>query len=211
MPLSRRLELLSWASQTGAVIVEDDYNSEYRYEGRPLPALQGIDTGGCVFYTGTFSKVLFPSIRIGYLVVPQRYVELLTAAKVLSDRQSNMLEQHVLTDFINEGHLERHIRKMRIIYERRRTVLLNALKLFFAENVSVIGQNAGMHVLVRFRLDLSDEEILRRAAGHGVGIVSSKFTYLEGHESGEFLLGYADMAEDTIREGIIRLSRALLG
>jgi GntR family transcriptional regulator/MocR family aminotransferase len=191
--------------------LEDDYNSEYRYEGRPLPALQGIDTAGCVFYTGTFSKVLFPAIRIGYLVVPPKYVEVLTAAKVLSDRQSSMIEQHVLTDFINEGHLERHVRKMRVIYEKRRSVLLNALKLFFDENVSVIGQNAGMHLLVRFRLSLTDSEIIARAAGHGVGIASSKFTYMEGHVHGEFLLGYADMHEDTIREGIIRLSRALLG
>jgi GntR family transcriptional regulator / MocR family aminotransferase len=211
MPLSRRLELLSWAAQHEVVVLEDDYNSEYRYEGRPLPALQGIDKTGSVFYTGTFSKVLFPAIRIGYLVVPERFVELLTAAKVLSDRQSSMLEQHVLTDFINEGHLERHVRKMRMIYERRRSVLLNALKLFFAEKVDVIGQNAGMHVLVRFHLDMTDEQIRQRAAGHGVGIVSSRFTYVEGYVPGEFLLGYADMPEDDIREGIIRLSRALLG
>ncbi|HEY9790300.1 MAG TPA: PLP-dependent aminotransferase family protein [Candidatus Obscuribacterales bacterium] len=211
MPLSRRLELLSWAAQNGTIVLEDDYNSEYRYEGRPLPALQGIDNAGCVFYTGTFSKVLFPAIRIGYLVVPHRFIQVMTAAKVLSDRQSAMLEQHVLTDFINEGHLERHVRKMRMIYERRRTVLLNALKLFFNENVSVIGQNAGMHVLARFRLKFSDEEIIARAKDYGVGISSSRFTYLDGHESGEFLLGYADMHEDSIREGIIRLSRALLG
>src|SRR6185437_6425230 len=118
MPLSRRLELLSWAAQNGTIVLEDDYNSEYRYEGRPLPALQGIDNAGCVFYTGTFSKVLFPAIRIGYLVVPHRFIQVMTAAKVLSDRQSAMLEQHVLTDFINEGHLERHVRKMRMIYER---------------------------------------------------------------------------------------------
>lgn len=213
MPLSRRLALLSWASRNNALILEDDYNNEYRYEGRPLPSLQGIDSSECVLYTGTFSKVLFPAIRIGYLVVPDKYVEVFTAAKVLSDRQSSMLEQHVLTDFINQGHMEKHVRRMRVIYERRRTVLLNALKLFFGENVAVVGQHAGMHVLLRFRLKLSDDEMIARAASHGVGIVSSRFTYMhgQGHIAGEFLLGYADMPEDTIREGIIRLSRALLG
>jgi GntR family transcriptional regulator/MocR family aminotransferase len=211
MPLSRRLALLAWAAQNNVVILEDDYNSEYRYEGRPLPALQGIDQTECVFYTGTFSKVLFPGLRLGYVVVPEKFVPVITAAKVLANRQCPMLEQHVLTDFINDGHLERHIRKMRIIYERRRTVLLNALKLFFGDRVTVVGQNAGMHVLARFRLSMSDEEIIQRAAAFGVGLISSKLTYIDGSIPGEFILGYADMPEDTIREGVIRLSRALLG
>ena len=209
LPLARRLELLSWASQNGVIIIEDDYNSEYRYAGRPLPSLQGIDQADCVFYTGTFSKVLFPSIRLGYLVVPEKYVEVITAAKVLSDRQCPSLEQNALADFINEGHLERHVRKMRLIYERRRTTLLNALTTQFGDLVSVVGQNAGMHVLVRFRMSMSEEEVIQRAAKHGVGIISSSFCYLHGYPAGEFILGYADMPEAVIQEGIARLRKAL--
>ena len=209
LPLARRLELLSWASQNGVIIIEDDYNSEYRYAGRPLPSLQGIDQSDCVFYTGTFSKVLFPSIRLGYIVVPDKYVDVMTSAKVLSDRQCPSLEQNALADFINEGHLERHVRKMRMIYERRRTTLLNSLSTHFGDQVSVVGQNAGMHLLVRFRMNMSEEEVIERAAKHGVGIISSRFCYLHGYPAGEFILGYADMPEAVIEEGISRLRTAL--
>jgi GntR family transcriptional regulator / MocR family aminotransferase len=125
--LSRRLALLEWANQTGAMIIEDDYDSEYRYGDKPMPALQGLDSSDSVIYMGTFSKMLFPSLRIGYLVLPQQLVPLIAQAKWFSDRQLPMLEQKVLTDFIESGHLESHIRKMRSHYDQRRQVLVQAL------------------------------------------------------------------------------------
>jgi GntR family transcriptional regulator / MocR family aminotransferase len=124
LSLSRRLELLAWAQQTGATIVEDDYDSEYRYEGQPIPALQGLGNSNTVLYTGSFSKILFPSLRIGYLVLPLQLVPVFARAKWLADRQLPLLEQYVLADFINEGHLDRHIRRIRLYYDERRQALV---------------------------------------------------------------------------------------
>jgi GntR family transcriptional regulator / MocR family aminotransferase len=104
------LKLLQWAQHTGTFILEDDYDSEYRYGDRPIPALQGLDRGNCVIYVGTFSKILFPSLRIGYLVVPSNWISVVSKAKWLCDRSSPLLEQYILTDYITEGYFERHIR-----------------------------------------------------------------------------------------------------
>lgn len=209
LPLSRRLELLAWAAANQIMILEDDYDSEFRYGGRPLPSLQGIDKSECVIYTGTFSKILFPALRIGYVVLPERLAKILSKAKVLNDRQQPLLEQFALTDFINEGHLERHIRKMRMVYERRRNTTMEALKNAFGDRVALLGENSGMSLLVRFNTGLSDEEVARRAASHNVGIINAQSCYYEGYEPGEFIFGYADLNEEKIREGIRRLYEAL--
>ena len=128
LSLPRRLELLSWVQKSGALIIEDDYDSEYRYGARPIPALQGLDHSGSVLYVGTFSKMLFPSLRIGYLVLPQQLVTLFSRAKWFSDRQLPLLEQKVLTDFIEAGHLERHLRRMGALYDRRRQAIVAAIE-----------------------------------------------------------------------------------
>ncbi len=116
MSLSRRLALLDWAERRDVWVIEDDYDSEYRYNGRPLEAFQGLDTGGRVIYVGTFSKVLFPSLRLGYLVVAPDLVESFTAARELADRHSPLIEQAVLARFMSEGHFARHVRRMRKLY-----------------------------------------------------------------------------------------------
>ncbi|PAX54099.1 MocR-like pyridoxine biosynthesis transcription factor PdxR [Brunnivagina elsteri] len=149
LSLPRRLELLNWAKQYGSIIIEDDYDSEYRYGDRPIPALQGLDNSNSVLYIGTFSKVLFPSLRIGYLVLPQNLVPIFACAKWLSDRHLPILEQQVLAEFITEGHLERHIRKMRSHYDCCRQVLVKALKSHFGESVEILGEKAGLHIMVR--------------------------------------------------------------
>jgi GntR family transcriptional regulator/MocR family aminotransferase len=209
LPLSRRLELLAWAANNNVLVMEDDYNSEFRYAGRPLPSLQGIDKAECVIYTGTFSKVMFPSLRIGYVVLPERLADVFTKAKVLMDRQSPLLEQHVLTDFINEGHLDRHIRKMRMVYEKRRNALVESFNEHFGDYAALIGENSGMHVLVRFNTGLPDDEVIELAAAQGIGIINNALCYMEDYEPGEFFFGYADMHEDKIREGVKRLYAAL--
>lgn len=214
LSLPRRLQLLAWAQQNGTLIIEDDYDSEYRYNGRPIPALQGLDRGGCVLYVGTFSKVLFPSLRIGYLVLPKSLVSIFTRAKWLSGRHLPILEQQVLTDFIKTGHLERHIRKMRALYDRRRQVLVQALKTYFGEKATILGEKAGIHLMVCFQTDLRDEEIIQRAAEVDVGMTSASPHYLNTYSKaadsrGEFIFGYGELTKEQLQEGIRRLARVL--
>lgn len=208
MSLSRRLELLAWATQTEAMIIEDDYDSEFRYIGRPIPALQGLNQDK-VIYIGTFSKVLFPALRIGYLVVPKKLVSVLIYAKRLTDRQSPMLEQQVLTDFINEGYLERHIRQMRKLYDQRRQVLIQALNQYFGEQVTILGENAGLHLMVRFHTDLNEQEVVDKAAQKGVKLISAQRYYLQDALKCEFVIGYSNLSESEITEGVFRLAQAL--
>ncbi|WP_414583366.1 PLP-dependent aminotransferase family protein [Scytonema sp. PCC 10023] len=210
LSLPRRLELLTWARQTGAFIIEDDYDSEYRYGDRPIPALQGLDRSDSVLYIGTFSKVLFPSLRIGYLVLPKSLVSAFARAKWLSDRHLPLLEQQVLADFIEQGHLERHIRKMRSLYDKRRQALVEALKVHFGEKATILGEKAGIHVMVRFYTPLSDEEIMQRAALLGVGMISAAPHYLKSHSQGEFIFGYGELTEEQLVESICRIAQILL-
>ena len=211
LSLPRRLELLKWSQQTGTMIIEDDYDSEYRYSSRPIPALQGLDHNNSVIYIGTFSKVLFPALRIGYLVVPQNLKSIFARAKWLCDRQSPLIEQQVLTDFIDEGHLARHIRKMRNLYDRRRQALVAALNQYFGQKVTILGENAGIHLMVKLETNLSDREIIDRAAQIDVGLTSVGNSYLQGSNQGEFLFGYSELDESQIVEGIRRLAFTIKG
>jgi GntR family transcriptional regulator / MocR family aminotransferase len=211
LSLPRRLELLKWAQQTGTLIIEDDYDSEYRYGERPIPALQGLDQSGSVLYIGTFSKVLFPSLRIGYLILPSSLVPLVSYGKWLSDRQLPTLDQRVLTDFITEGHLESHIRKMRSHYNRCRQALVQALKSHFGDRVTILGEQAGIHIMVRFATQLEDAEIYEKAASVGVGLISARPHYLQGGGEHEFVLGYGELDEGAIVDGVARLANVLCG
>jgi GntR family transcriptional regulator / MocR family aminotransferase len=210
LALPRRLELLAWAERSGAVLVEDDYDNEYRYGGRPVPALQGLGRGAPVIYVGTFSKVLFPALRLGYVVAPPGLADVLGRAKALADRQSPLLEQYALADFVAEGHLERHLRRMRTLYAGRRRVLEEALEEAFGGRVEVLGDRAGMHLTARIETGLADEEAVRRAHAAGVGLGSLAPYCLEAQRPGEFLFGYASLGERLIREGVRRLAQALL-
>ena len=206
LSLPRRLELLAWAAQSGAMIVEDDYDSEYRYGSRPIPALQGLDQSESVIYVGTFSKMMFPALRLGYMVVPRSVAHVLARAKWLADRHAPMLEQYALADFINEGHLERHLRRMRTLYDQRRQALVRALKLHFGERVTIMGESAGMHLTARLQTKLSDEEIIRRAEEAGVGLVSARVYFLKARWNNEYIFGYASLSERRIQEGVRRLA-----
>lgn len=209
LSLPRRLELLSWAQQTGTLILEDDYDSEYRYGDRPIPALQGLDHHNSVLYMGTFSKVLFPALRLGYLVLPLLLVRLFSRTKWLSDRHLPVLEQQVLTDFIEEGHLERHLRKMRRLYDQRRQALVQALQNYLGEQVTILGERAGIHLMVHFDTALTEDEVICRAAQIGVGLPSARPHYLYPKHTNEFILGYAELAEEKLEEGIRRLAQIL--
>ena len=202
LSLRRRLELIGWARERRAVIIEDDYDSEYRYSGAPMPALQGLATGVPVIYCGTFSKVMFPGLRVGYLIVPRPMVAAFTRAKWLSDRHTAVHQQATLCQFMKEGHLERHIRRMRRTYELRRTALVEALHAHFGERASVLGEAAGMHAYVRF----SDPDIAARAARNRVQLRDVGAYYLGKAPAHDYLLGFSMLCESTIREGIKRLA-----
>ncbi|HEY9857076.1 MAG TPA: PLP-dependent aminotransferase family protein [Stenomitos sp.] len=211
LSLSRRLALLDWAERTGALVLEDDYDSEFRYVERPIPALQGLGRHGRVLYIGTFSKVLFPALRLGYLVVPEALVGLVSRAKWLTDRQAPLLEQAVLADFISEGHMGRHVRRMRTLYASRRACLTQALARYMGDRVRLLGDQSGMHLLITLESGHSDGDVLARAEAEGVGLASAASYYAGPAPGGQFVLGYAHLTEAAIEEGIQRLARAVGG
>ena len=207
LSLDRRLQLLDWAARSGTCILEDDYDGEYRYEGRPLESLQGLDRAGCVVYLGTFSRAIFPALRLGYLVVPKSLIEVFRTAKWLTDRHTPVLPQQVLADFLREGHFERYLRRLRARNDRRRTALLSALKENFGAAIHVSGATSGIHVLVRFN-NLPNSianELVARAVRAGIGVYSAAKNYLRPPQHVELILGYGALSERTIRAGIFAL------
>ncbi len=211
LSLSRRRELLAWASRTQAIIFEDDYDREYRYRERPLPALQGLSQSSQVIYAGSFSKVLFPALRLGYVVVPPNWVSLMTQARWLNDRHSAVLDQIVLARFIEEGHFEKHLRRMRLVYEQRRQTLVESLIDQFGDQVAILGDDAGIHMMIQLPIAVKYEAtILQRTQSLGLGIISASGCYLDrSHQSGgvELLLGYGEMSKDKIVEGVKLLAQ----
>jgi GntR family transcriptional regulator/MocR family aminotransferase len=201
MSLGRRLELLDWARPRQVVIIEDDYDSEYRYSGAPLPALQGLAGEVPVVYVGTFSNVMFPGLRIGYIVVPPGLVEPFARAKWHADRHTTLLEQAALADFLHDGHLERHVRRMRRLYKRRRDVLMEALDRHFGDEVEVLGDAAGMHLVVRFK----SSAVSARAGRNHVHLASTRPYYVSGAPANEYIIRFSAVRERAIREGIKRL------
>ncbi|HEX9886712.1 MAG TPA: PLP-dependent aminotransferase family protein [Longimicrobiales bacterium] len=211
LPLRRRLELLAWASREDAVVVEDDYDSEYRHVGAPVEAVQALDREGRILYLGTLSKVLFPALRAGYLVLPEAWVETFAAAKWLTDRHSPTLEQEALAIFIGEGHFERHLRRTRRSLGERRGALLDALDRELAGRVRVEGADAGMHVVVWLDELPADRvgAVVEEGALRGVGLYAVAPYYLEPPERAGLVLGYASLTPERIRRGVSALRAAL--
>lgn len=201
MSLSRRLALLQWAHQTGAWILEDDYDSEYRYTGNPLSALQALDQGERVIYVGTFSKVLFPSLRLGYLVVPPNLVNVFAAARALSDRHSPLIEQAVLSDFIAEGHFTRHIRRMRLLYAKRQAALVEAAQPL-KPKIEVAPCNSGMHLVGWLPDDVDDCWVSGHLAQQGVIAPPLSRYYLEPTLRSGLVLGYTAVDSHQIGEAM---------
>jgi GntR family transcriptional regulator/MocR family aminotransferase len=164
MSASRRLQLLDWAQRSSSWIIEDDYDSEYRYGSMPISSLQGLDSNSRVIYIGTFSKVLFPSLRIGYMVIPPDLVDHFMTVRQAMDLTSPYLYQAVLTDFMREGHFARHLRRMRLLYGQRRTALVDSIGKEFGSTLQIHGAHAGMHLVVTLPKGLRDQEIAVRAA-----------------------------------------------
>jgi GntR family transcriptional regulator/MocR family aminotransferase len=209
LSLARRLALLQWARQQSAWILEDDYDSEYRYTGRPLEALQGLDNANRVIYVGTFSKVLFPALRLGYLVVPPDLVEAFVAARRFVDGHVSALEQAVVTDFMLEGHFTRHLRHMRTLYAERRAAFMAEIQHHLGDMLEIQSSEVGMHLVVWLPPGIDDQAAARQAAAHGVDTVAISGCGIEPMQRGGLILGYAAVAEQEMREGVHRLAVAL--
>jgi GntR family transcriptional regulator/MocR family aminotransferase len=209
LSLDRRLALLRWARRRNAVIVEDDYDGEFHYEGRPLESLQGLDREGRIVYIGTFSRTVFPALRIGYLIAPASLVAAFTAAKWLSDLHSASLEQQTLAEFIAGGMYERHLRRLRRKNTARRAALLDAVGKYLGDRVEVTGEGAGAQVVLWPRKQVSEKAVIAAAAKRGVGIYGITHCFLRHPSRPGFLLGYARLTESEIREGIRLLGEVL--
>lgn len=208
MSAPRRLALLEWARATGGWIVEDDFDSEYRFRGHPLPSLHGLDTAARVLYVGTFSKTLFPALRLGYLVVPPALVHAFVSARAATDRHPSALEQAVVADFIAEGHFARHVRRMRALYAERQEQLLALLAAELGDVMEGERADAGMHLVAWLRAGWRDAALASRA--HELGVTAVPLSDLAHRPLAReaLLLGFAAFDAATMRDGVAALRRA---
>lgn len=209
MTLRRRLELLDWARAADAFVLEDDYDSEYRYAGRPLAAMQGLDENGRIIYVGSFSKVMFPGLRIGYMVAPPALVEPFRAIRRLLDSHPSSVAQAALADFISEGYLTSHIRRMRALYEERQVALLDAVQSTLGGRLKIAPDDAGMHLVGYLPDDVDDAALSQRAAANNVVAPPLSGFYRNAPQHKGLLLGYAGVPEQEIWRATKRLSDAL--
>ncbi len=205
MSASRRLQLLDWAERYHAWIIEDDYDSEYRYENMPVTSLQGLDRNCRVVYIGTFSKVLFPSLRLGYVVIPMDLVERFRAVRFAMDICPPTFNQAVLTDFIREGHFSRHIRRMRLRYQERRTALVQNIREMLGSNVRIAGAEAGLHVCVILK-GIPDRKIAERAARQKLYLVPLSPFYADSAPQQGFVLGFGSTSVTQVPDAVRKLS-----
>src|SRR5262249_53517993 len=209
MPVSRRMVLLDWASRTGTWIFEDDYDSEYRYAGRPVPALQGSDPHGSVIYSGSFSKVLLPSLRLGYLVVPSELVDKFAAARFLTDWHASVLEQAAMCEFLTAGHFGRHIRRTRELYASRLITLREVMHSRLAGIIDLAKIDAGTHIPAWLKPGLRADDIAAAAAATNVVALRIRRSVLQTARPEGFLLGFAPYTPRQIREGVESLAAAI--
>jgi GntR family transcriptional regulator / MocR family aminotransferase len=208
LPLARRFALLEWARRANAAVIEDDYDGEFFYENQPVASMQGLDTDGRVIYVGTFSRTVYPALRIGYLIAPASLIDAFTAAKWLCDRGTLTLEQETLAELITSGSYERHLHKARRENSRRRAALLAAIDEHLRGRVTITGDRSGTHLVLWPRGRTSEETLIARAAAAGVGVYGISHYAIRRRTPG-LLLGYSRMSEEEIREGIRRLARVL--
>ncbi len=207
MSLPRRLQLLAWAQKHETTIFEDDYDSEFRFSGRPVPAMQGLDRGGRVIFAGSFNKVLFPSLRLAYLILPHPLVDVFARAKAMITRHHPLLDQAVLCDFLEQGHFARHLRRMRKIYEERLACLVEHARLHLAEHLEISNIEAGLQTVALLKGDFSAELVARRAAEEHIDVVPlSRYCCSASIPEG-LQIGFAAVDEKQIAEGVMRLAR----
>lgn len=211
MPVKRRQELLDWAGKKkGRYLIEDDYDSEFRYKGKPIPALQGMDREGRVIYFGTFSKSIAPAIRISYMVLPEALMDIYEQKAGFYASTVSRIDQNILYHFMAEGHYERHLNRMRAVYKMKHDCLMSALKCL-EQDFEIRGEYAGLHVLLISRQKKTEEWLMKQAWKTGVKVYGLSSCFLkpdQGDHSGTVLIGYANLSEEEIMDGVRLLRQA---
>lgn len=205
MPVKRRLELLKWASlKPNRYIIEDDHDSEFRYKGKPIPALQGMDTLDKVIYLGTFSRSIAPAIRVGYMVLPKELLHLYQANVSYYSSTVSRVDQYILTRFISDGYFERHLNRIRTLYKNKHDLVIQTLKIF-KDKIAIEGENAGLHLVIRFPTLDSEDIILLKSQKIGIKLygLSKHYIRRQGKEGPPaILLGYANLSDESIVKGL---------
>lgn len=204
MTIKRRIELLKYAEKHDVYIVEDDYDSEYRYEGDPIQSLQSVNPKR-VIYIGSFSKTFCPAIRLGYMIIPKPLIEAVKDAKYVSDLHSPILEQMTMASFIKSGQFEKHIRRMKKIYHKRRNCVIEALKKYFGDGVEIYGENAGLHLVAGFKSIEFDDLLIENLKNKHIHVLPLSAYYItidEGKRNNLLVIGFGNMEEADIFEGI---------
>jgi GntR family transcriptional regulator / MocR family aminotransferase len=209
LTLPRRLALLAWASEAGAYVVEDDYDGEFRYTGRPLPALKSLDRADRVLYAGSFSKVLFPGLRLGYLVLPEELVETFSSAILSRSAGASTFEQRVVATFMREGYFARHLKRMRSLYAVRRQALADALSTVFGERLAVELEPGGMHLIARLNGGVHDAGLARKAQAAGFAVDALSSRVIKHRREGGLLLGFTNIPEAEAITMCRRLERVI--
>jgi GntR family transcriptional regulator/MocR family aminotransferase len=209
MSLARRYQLLQWAAERGAWIIEDDYDSEFRYSGRPLASVQGLDRHGVVIYIGTFSKTLFPGLRLGYMVVPRQVAASFAAGRAVIDKYPQVINQIVLADFMVAGHFDRHLRKMRKSYDKKRIALLEALHKEVGDVLQLGPSDAGMHICGYLPDDIPDKQVALAAEKRGIELLPLSEFYIGVEPRNGIILGYTAIPLEQIADGVRLLRLAV--
>lgn len=206
MSIKRRAALLQWANANEAFIIEDDYDSEFRYKGLPIPSLTNMDQLQRVIYFGTFSKILIPSLRISYVILPNSLIEAFTLFNREQKSVVSKVDQLVLADFIEQGLLDKHISKMRTIYRKKQQTLLNAINTHFPKEFQIIGESSGLHIIVTLPKRLSEDEAIQRALSVGVKVYPCSTSFQSPTEYNMILIGYGGLSINQIKDGIALLA-----
>jgi GntR family transcriptional regulator/MocR family aminotransferase len=209
MSLERRLALLRWAARAGAFVIEDDYDSEYRFEGPPVPALQSLDNHSNVIFIGSFSKTVFPALRVGYVVLPAPLIDPFQGFRYRTDFRNSSFDQAVLCDFIVDGHLARHLRRMRNLYAERLATVMEGAKQHLDGLLEISNIRAGLYTIGYLKNAMSSRQAEKLAAAQGLEVLAVDRCTLKRPDPNALLLGFGGFNELTIRQGLIRLARAL--
>lgn len=211
MPIKRRIDLLKWAiEKKNRYIIEDDHDSEFRYIGKPIPSLQGIDNNQKVIYIGTFSRAIAPSIRVGYMVLPTPLLKQYKTSFSYYSCTVSRLEQAAITDFIEKGYFERHLNRMRKVYKNKHDTIIRCLKIF-GKQITIMGENAGLHVVVKLHINIEEKQLISLAQKAGIKLYGLYDYYIfpPTNYSPTLLMGYATLSEEKIKEGIDKLYNLL--
>lgn len=210
MPIANRIKLIQWANRVDGYIIEDDYDSEFRYKGKPIPALQGIDSFGKVIYLGTFSKALLPSIRLAYMVLPEQLLKSFQTHFQSYEQPVSKILQKTVALFMQEGYWQKHLRRMRHIYQKKHETLHQSIRKFMGEQVKIIGEESGLHLLIEVKNGDNEETLIEKAKFSGVKIYPTAKYWMSQNQAKDplLLVGFGGLSEAEITEGIRRLSEA---